>query len=294
MVPKGSIAVDGISLTLVDVSRPWFSVMLIPHTLAVTTLGSSTLRRPRQHRDRHAGQARAKTDWSGDPFQISIMPPIRQTQSYLRGLFARRGISPQRRLGQNFLIDLNIHDLIVKAAEVSAGDVVLEVGSGAGALTTLLAARGATVMAVDVDPAMARLTAEAVAGLAERAGAHLRCPGRQAHDRPDGRSTACVQALAAEARTPVQARRKPALSCGDSAHHQPAGPSRAVPGAAGGHDSAGNGRSAVRSAGEPGLWGGLGPGAGAGRCVDRQGAAALGLLAAAQGRFGGDRHPAEP
>jgi riboflavin synthase len=40
MVPKGSIAVDGVSLTLVDVSSDGFSVMLIPHTLAVTTLGS--------------------------------------------------------------------------------------------------------------------------------------------------------------------------------------------------------------------------------------------------------------
>lgn len=39
MVPKGSIAVDGISLTLVNVTRDEFSVMLIPHTLAVTTLG---------------------------------------------------------------------------------------------------------------------------------------------------------------------------------------------------------------------------------------------------------------
>jgi riboflavin synthase len=39
MVPKGSIAVDGVSLTLVDVTPGRFSVMLIPHTLAVTTLG---------------------------------------------------------------------------------------------------------------------------------------------------------------------------------------------------------------------------------------------------------------
>jgi riboflavin synthase len=39
MVPKGSIAVDGVSLTLVDVWPDGFSVMLIPHTLAVTTLG---------------------------------------------------------------------------------------------------------------------------------------------------------------------------------------------------------------------------------------------------------------
>lgn len=40
MVSKGSIAVDGVSLTLVDVERDRFSVALIPHTLDATTLGS--------------------------------------------------------------------------------------------------------------------------------------------------------------------------------------------------------------------------------------------------------------
>lgn len=40
MVEKGSIAVDGVSLTLVDVEPAGFSIMLIPHTLAVTTLGT--------------------------------------------------------------------------------------------------------------------------------------------------------------------------------------------------------------------------------------------------------------
>jgi riboflavin synthase len=40
MVPKGSIAVDGVSLTLVNVERDRFSVALIPHTLSVTTLGT--------------------------------------------------------------------------------------------------------------------------------------------------------------------------------------------------------------------------------------------------------------
>jgi riboflavin synthase len=39
MVPKGSVAVDGVSLTLVDVGPDRFSVALIPHTLAHTTLG---------------------------------------------------------------------------------------------------------------------------------------------------------------------------------------------------------------------------------------------------------------
>ena len=39
MASKGSIAVDGVSLTLVDVQEDRFSVALIPHTLQVTTLG---------------------------------------------------------------------------------------------------------------------------------------------------------------------------------------------------------------------------------------------------------------
>jgi len=39
MVPKGSVAIDGIRLTLVNVTETGFSVALIPHTLAVTTLG---------------------------------------------------------------------------------------------------------------------------------------------------------------------------------------------------------------------------------------------------------------
>ena len=96
---------------------------------------------------------------------FSSTPPPRQTQSYLRNLFAKKGIEPKHRFGQNFLIDLNIHDLILKAAEVAQGDVVLEVGPGAGALTTLMAVTGATVIAVDIDPAMVGLTADATAGM---------------------------------------------------------------------------------------------------------------------------------
>ena len=92
--------------------------------------------------------------------------PVRQTQSYLRGLFAQRGIAPRHRLGQNFLIDLNLHELIVEEAYVGPDDVILEVGPGAGALTALMAGRGAAVIAVELDPEMAQLTREAVAGFA--------------------------------------------------------------------------------------------------------------------------------
>jgi riboflavin synthase len=40
MAPKGSITIDGVSLTLVEADDDHFSVALIPHTLEVTTLGN--------------------------------------------------------------------------------------------------------------------------------------------------------------------------------------------------------------------------------------------------------------
>jgi 16S rRNA (adenine1518-N6/adenine1519-N6)-dimethyltransferase len=89
----------------------------------------------------------------------------RQTQSYLRNLFARKGIAPRHQFGQNFLIDLNIHDLIVETANVGPEDLVLEVGPGAGALTALMAGRGARVLAIEIDRGMAGLAEEAVVGL---------------------------------------------------------------------------------------------------------------------------------
>jgi riboflavin synthase len=39
LVPKGSVAIDGVSLTVVGVEAKGFDVALIPHTLEVTTLG---------------------------------------------------------------------------------------------------------------------------------------------------------------------------------------------------------------------------------------------------------------
>jgi 16S rRNA (adenine1518-N6/adenine1519-N6)-dimethyltransferase len=61
------------------------------------------------------------------------------------------GIRPNRELGQNFLIDPNLLDVIGRAAELGAGDVVLEVGGGLGVLSEYLAARAAHVHVVEVD-----------------------------------------------------------------------------------------------------------------------------------------------
>lgn len=43
IIKKGSVAIDGISLTVVDCGDTWFSVSIIPHTLAVTTLNFKTI-----------------------------------------------------------------------------------------------------------------------------------------------------------------------------------------------------------------------------------------------------------
>jgi 16S rRNA (adenine1518-N6/adenine1519-N6)-dimethyltransferase len=61
------------------------------------------------------------------------------------------GIRPNRELGQNFLIDSNILDVIAREAELAPADVVLEVGGGLGVLSEHLAARVAHVHVVEID-----------------------------------------------------------------------------------------------------------------------------------------------
>src|SRR5438045_8957756 len=77
----------------------------------------------------------------------------RQTLSYLRTLFEERGIKPKNKLGQNFLIDLNLLDLLVRSAELSPQDLVVEVGCGTGGLTARLAAITGAVLEVAIDAA---------------------------------------------------------------------------------------------------------------------------------------------
>jgi 16S rRNA (adenine1518-N6/adenine1519-N6)-dimethyltransferase len=61
------------------------------------------------------------------------------------------GVTPDRDLGQNFLIDSNILGVIERAAELSEEDVVLEIGGGLGVLSEHLAARTAHVHVIEVD-----------------------------------------------------------------------------------------------------------------------------------------------
>jgi 16S rRNA (adenine1518-N6/adenine1519-N6)-dimethyltransferase len=61
------------------------------------------------------------------------------------------GIRPNRELGQNFLIDSNILDVISRAAGLTDEDVVLEIGGGLGVLSEFLAERAAHVHVVEID-----------------------------------------------------------------------------------------------------------------------------------------------
>jgi 16S rRNA (adenine1518-N6/adenine1519-N6)-dimethyltransferase len=71
----------------------------------------------------------------------------------LREVIARHGIAAQRRLGQNFLFDLNLTGRIARAAGPLDQTSVIEVGAGPGGLTRALLAEGAAhVVAIERDP----------------------------------------------------------------------------------------------------------------------------------------------
>ncbi len=88
----------------------------------------------------------------------------RQTVSYLRQRFDDVGLSPDTRHGQNFLIDLNLVNFLVDAAQLEPRDVVLEIGTGTGSLTALMAPRVASVVTVEIDANVQQLAAEELAG----------------------------------------------------------------------------------------------------------------------------------
>ena len=67
-------------------------------------------------------------------------------------------------LGQNFLIDAGIVRQIVEAAEISAGEEVLEIGPGIGTLTQGLLEAGAKVTAVELDKKLPAVLKETLAG----------------------------------------------------------------------------------------------------------------------------------
>lgn len=78
----------------------------------------------------------------------------RQTRTRLMDLFREHGFHPNSRLGQNFLIDLNLIEFVVERAELDRSDLVLEVGAGTGGMTTFMAQTAGQVLAVEIDSHM--------------------------------------------------------------------------------------------------------------------------------------------
>ena len=74
--------------------------------------------------------------------------------------FSGARLAPKNKLGQNFLVDLNLIDFIVKNGELTREDMVLEVGTGTGSLTLALAEQAGAVLSVEIDTAFHDLVRE--------------------------------------------------------------------------------------------------------------------------------------
>lgn len=78
----------------------------------------------------------------------------------LRNLLYTHHMQPNKSFGQNFLIDRAVLQRIIEAAEINAGEQVLELGAGTGVLTRELARHARRVVAVELERDMLSLLAE--------------------------------------------------------------------------------------------------------------------------------------
>lgn len=92
-------------------------------------------------------------------------------RSRVQDLLRRHGLRADKGFGQNFLVEPSVLRAVVAAAEVQAGDHVLEVGPGLGVLTHALASAGAAVTSVELDGRLLPVLAETLADLADAPGA---------------------------------------------------------------------------------------------------------------------------
>jgi 16S rRNA (adenine1518-N6/adenine1519-N6)-dimethyltransferase len=87
-----------------------------------------------------------------------------QTKHQIQAILAGAGTQPRHRFGQNFMIDQNLVRLVADAGRIKAGELVIEVGPGTGTLTEELLARGAEVLAVEIDRDLAGALCDRFAG----------------------------------------------------------------------------------------------------------------------------------
>jgi 16S rRNA (adenine1518-N6/adenine1519-N6)-dimethyltransferase len=90
---------------------------------------------------------------------LKTKPLLTQT----RGLLHRFGLQARKSLGQHFLIDEEVLELITSAAELAPTDIIMEIGPGLGVLTTELARQSGWVVTIELDNKLAAILKQTLA-----------------------------------------------------------------------------------------------------------------------------------
>lgn len=93
------------------------------------------------------------TGWTGDSRMAGPTPTLGNPRNTIEILNRYRFVF-QKKYGQNFLIDTHVLDKIIKAADITDRDYVVEIGPGIGTMTQYLAAAAAKVTAIEIDRAL--------------------------------------------------------------------------------------------------------------------------------------------
>ena len=124
----------------------------------------------------------------------------------IRDLATRLNVRPTKSWGQNFVVDANTVRRIVRIAQVTDADTVLEVGPGLGSLTAALLDTGARVTAIEIDPVLAAALPATMAALQPERAAYLQVVTADAltvTTLPDPQPTALVANLPYNVSVPV-------------------------------------------------------------------------------------------
>lgn len=124
----------------------------------------------------------------------------------VRALAGELGLRPTKQRGQNFVIDPNTVRRIVRSADLSPDDVVLEVGPGLGSLTLALLDACASVTAVEIDGVLAARLPQTIAEFYPSASGRLRvveADAMRVESLPDPAPTALVANLPYNVSVPV-------------------------------------------------------------------------------------------